>query len=141
MARASRDDRMLAAVRRVLDRDEEVVDQGRCWAATRRANVPLLFLGRRRYDVVLTDRRILLFSRRQGALRPDDVALVKRYGALTLDSERHHVPLLQQRIHTDTGTAMVLEWPPRSRRLGAILADELGRTASRVPAPPAPPAR
>ena len=112
---------MLAAVRRVLDRDEEVVDQGRCWAATRRANV--------------------LFSRRRGALRPDDVALVKRYGALTLDSERHHVPLLQQRIHTDTGTAMVLEWPPRSRRLGAILADELGRTASRVPAPPAPPAR
>jgi hypothetical protein len=137
MAGASRDDRMLAAVSRVFDRDEEVVDHGRCWAATRRENVPLLFLRRRLYDVVLTDRRILLFSRRRGALRPDDVALVKRYGALTLDSERRHVPLLQQRIHTDTGTAMVLEWQPRYRRLGEILADALGHTAARASAPPA----
>jgi len=129
MAGASRNDRMLAAVHRVLDRDEEIVDQGRCWAATRRANVPLLFLGRHLYYVVLTDRRILLFSRRRGTLRPDDVVLVKRYGALTLDSERHHVPLLQQRIHTDTGTAMVIEWQPRFRRLGDLLADELDRSA------------
>ncbi|MFA5885665.1 MAG: hypothetical protein WDA60_17575 [Acidimicrobiia bacterium] len=132
MAGASRNDHMVAAVQRVLDRDEVIVERGRCWAAVRREHVPLLFLGRKQYDVVLTDRRIMLFSRRRRTLRPDDVALVKRFGALTLDSERRGVPLLQQRIHTDTGAAMVIEWPPRYRRMGGMLADEIEQTAHRA---------
>ena len=45
--------------------------------------------GRHQYDVVLTDRRMLLFSRRhRRRLRPDDVAFAKRSTALTLESTR-----------------------------------------------------
>jgi hypothetical protein len=124
-----REERMLAAIRRVLDRDETIVDRGRCWGAVRRPHTPLLFLRRRQYDVVLTDRRIVLFSRR--AFRPDDLVLVKRFTALSLASRRLRPTLVQHRIHTDAGRAVVLEWDWRNRRLGSQLAQVLEQSTPR----------
>jgi hypothetical protein len=129
---ASREQRVLAAIGRVLDRDEEVTGRGRCWAAARRPHVPLLFLGRHRYDVFLTDRRLVLVAVRHRRLRPGDVALVKRFEALALLETRRRPTLLQQRIRLDTGTMMVLEWPPGSRGLARMLADALSRPYDRV---------
>ena len=60
----SRNERILEIVERVLDPDERIEARGVCWAAVRRPKVPLLLLGRHQYDVVLTDRRMLMFSRR-----------------------------------------------------------------------------
>jgi hypothetical protein len=127
MAGASRNDRVLAAIRRVLDHDEEVVERDRCWAAVRRPHVPLLLLSRHQYEAFLTDRRLILIRRHRRALQPTDVVLVKRFEAMTLVEEHQRVLLLQQRIHTDTGTSIVVEWPRRSRRLGWALSSELPR--------------
>jgi hypothetical protein len=117
---------MLASVERVLDDEEHVDERGVCWAATRRPKVPLLFLGRHQYDVMITDRRILLFSRRRWRrLRPDDVAMAKRFTALTLDATHDRVVLLQQLVRTDTGARLVLEWRRRHRDVGRKLAAAL----------------
>ena len=117
MARQSRKERILGAVQRALDPDEEVEARGVCWAAVRRPKVPLLLLGRHQYDVVLTDRRMLMFSRRRRRLQPDDVAFAKRFTALTLESAHNGFPLARQHITTDTGRHLIIEWRPRHRAL------------------------
>jgi hypothetical protein len=118
----SRNEHILGAVQRVLDADEHVEARGVCWAAVRRPKVPLLFLGRHQYDVVLTDRRMLMFSRRhRRRLRPEDVAFAKRYTALTLESTRGGFPLTRVHVVTDTGRRLVVEWRPRHRALARRL--------------------
>lgn len=131
MAGSARDERMLAAIQRVLDHDERVLDRGRCWAAVRRPHIPLLVLRRRQYDAFLTDRRIILIAHRRGPLRPSDVVLAKRFDALVLGAEHRRVTLLQQRLHTDTDVSIVVEWPRRWRDLGLVLSDELDRETDR----------
>jgi hypothetical protein len=122
----SRNERILGVVHRVLNADEQVEARGVCWAAVRRPKVPLLVLGRHQYDVVLTDRRILMFSRRHHRhLRPDDVAFAKRYAALTLESAGGGFPLTRHHIVTDTGRRLVVEWRPRHRALARRLAAAL----------------
>jgi hypothetical protein len=117
---------MRASVERVLDDDEHLDQRGVCWAATRRPKVPLLLLGRHQYDVMLTDRRVLLFARRRWRrLRPDDVAMAKRFTALTLEGTHDHVVLLQHLVRTDTGARLVLEWRRRHRDIGRTLAAAL----------------
>ena len=41
------------------------------------------------------------------------------------------VELLQQRLRTDAGLAVVVEWPRRSRDLGWIVSDEVPRAPVR----------
>jgi hypothetical protein len=125
MARPARDEQTLAAIRQVMDPDERIVGRGACWAAVRRPRVPLLVLGRRRYDAVVTDRRLVLVARRRSARRPADVAHAKRFSALVLEEQHRRPTLLQQRIRTDTGTRVVVEWPRRARALGRMVADAL----------------
>jgi hypothetical protein len=130
--RASRNERILGVVERVLDADERVVGRGVCWAAVRRPRVPLLVLGRHQYDVVITDRRVLMFSRRRRSLRPDDVAFAKRFTALTLESGPGvGFPLSRHHIATDTGRRLVIEWRPRHRALARRFTSSL--TAARTP--------
>jgi hypothetical protein len=118
-------------VQRVLDADERVEARGVCWAAVRRPKVPLLILGRHQYDVVLTDRRVLMFSRRRRRLRPDDVAFAKRYSALTLESgPSAGFPLARHRIATDTGRRLVIEWRPRHQALARRFTAALTASAS-----------
>jgi hypothetical protein len=93
-----------------------------------RSRVPLFILGRHQYDVVLTDRRIMMFTRRRRRRAlADDVAFAKRYGSLTLESARNGVPLLQHRVSTNTGSGFVVEWRARHRALGHRFADALPR--------------
>jgi len=129
--RESRNERILDAVQRVLDLGEHIEARGVCWAAVRRPKVPLLVLGRHQYDVVLTDRRVLMFSRRRRRLRPDDVAFAKRYSALTLESGRGTgFPLARHHIATDTGRRLVIEWRPRHRALARRFTAAITTTAS-----------
>jgi len=124
MAR-NRDEQLRSAIRRVLDPDERVEGRGWCWAAPERPRVPLLILRRRRYDAVVTDRRLILVARRRGPVRAEDVTLVKHFDALELRAEHERPTLLQQRLRTDSGLALVVEWPRRSRDLGWIVSDEV----------------
>jgi hypothetical protein len=134
----SRNERILGIVQRVLEADERVEARGVCWAAVRRPKVPLLVLGRHQYDIVLTDRRVLMFSRRRRRLRPDDVAFAKRYSALTLERGRGiGFPLARHHIATDTGRRLVIEWRPRHRALARRFTAAL--TAPAAPAAPASP--
>lgn len=128
---AERDERMLAAIRRVLDADERIEGRARCWAAVRRPRVPLLFLGRHRHDAIVTDRRLILVARRRGELRPADVTLAKHFDGLVLEAEHQRPTLLQQRLRTDAGLPVVVEWPRRSRDLGWIVSDEVPRAVRR----------
>lgn len=108
----------------MLDPGEEITRRGLCWATVRRPHVPLLVAGRHQYEVVLTDRRLLLVSRRRRRLKSGDVILAKRFSSLTLGDTRQRIALLQQRIHTDAAE-FVLEWRPRHRALGRELADAI----------------
>lgn len=132
MAGSSRDQRMLAAIRRVLDADERIEGRGRCWAAVRRPRVPLLFLGRHRFDAFVTDRRLILIARRRGPLEPADVRLAKHFDAMVLEAEHRRPTLLQHRLRTDAGLSVVVEWPLRSRSLGRVVSDEVPRAPDRV---------
>lgn len=118
---------MLAAIRRVLDAGERIEARGWCWAAVERRRVPLLFLRRRRFDAFVTDRRLILVARSRGPLSPSDVKLVKHFDALVLDGEHRRPTLLQQRLRTDAGLAMVVEWPRRTREIGHLVSDEVPR--------------
>ena len=130
VVRESRNERILGVVQRVLDPEEQVEARGVCWAAVRRPKVPLFLLGRHQYDVVLTDRRMLMFSRRRRRLRPDDVAFAKRFSALTLESARGGFPLARHHIATDTGRRLIIEWRPRHRALARRFTTALAPAAS-----------
>ena len=124
----------MSVVNRVLDDGEAVTHRGVCWAVVRRGRVPLLILGRHQYDVVLTDRRLLLFARRRRRLRADDVAFAKRFTSLTLEASPNRV-LLQQRIRTDIDALLVLEWRPRYRELAHTLGTALAKIPTRRAVP------
>jgi hypothetical protein len=129
---ADRDQRMLAAIRRVLDPDERIEGRAWCWAAVRRPRVPLLVLRRRRYDAFVTDRRLILIGRRRGALQPADVTLVKHFDALVVEEVHRRPTLHQQRLRTDADLALVIEWPLGSRVLAETVADEIRRARREV---------
>src|SRR5260370_39910940 len=59
-------DQTVAATHGALVEGERVVASGYCCAVPLR-RVPLLFMGRHRYAPILTNRRVLLFARRDGA--------------------------------------------------------------------------
>jgi hypothetical protein len=131
MARPSRDERLLLAISKVLDPGEDITDRGKCWAAVRGSRTPLLFLGRHQYEVVLTDRRAMLFSRRRRRrVRTDDVALAKRYESLSLEAE-HRRYLLQHLVNVDRGQRLVIEWRPRQRAIGHRFAGAIAAAHAR----------
>jgi hypothetical protein len=116
----------VAATHGALVEGERVVASGFCWAAQLR-RVPLLFLGRRRYVMVLTNRRLLLFPRRGRHLpRPSDLVLGKRYEWFQLGKVRRVRPMLQVLVTTGGGARMVFEFPPNRRELGRTLTAHLG---------------
>jgi hypothetical protein len=115
---------------------EAIVQRGRCWAARLRPGVPLLFLGRRQAQMVLTDRRVLvLASTRSREPLERDLVIGKRYDSLQLRRVRRLRPLLQLVVAGNGATEMVFEFGPGSRRVGLALLDRLtGRGSSGVPA-------
>jgi len=107
----------------VLREGEEVRAHGTCWALLRRERVRLLFQARRRYELVLTDKRLLLLARgkhqrRRLGLGPDGVALEHALELLHLERSRTGFPLLQLRVELPTGRTLVLEFDRVRRTLG-----------------------
>ena len=108
--------------------DDEVLEgEGRCWAA-RRGRVPLLFAKRRRYHLLLTDRRLVLVAWKATTWPvPDPPVLSKRYETLELQRRRWLPTYLQLRILQAQGTVVVLEFPQGQRFLGKQLAEAIRR--------------
>jgi hypothetical protein len=117
--------RLTAAVDAVLLPGERLASTAIGWAAQLRPRVPLLFLGRRQYWFVLTDRRLLVFGRRRGGPTADDLVLAKRYTFFTLERTHRLRPLLQLRIRGANDSRLVLEFRPRQRPVAAELAARL----------------
>ncbi len=116
----------VAATHGVLVEGERVVAYGLCWAAQLR-RIPLVLLGRRRYLLLLTNRRVLLFARRGRHLpRPSDLVIGKRYEWFKLGRVRRARPLMQVLVTTGNGARMIFEFPPRRRELGRTLVGRLG---------------
>jgi hypothetical protein len=131
-------DQRVAATHGALVEGERVVASGVCWAARLR-RAPLLFLGRKRYLLILTNRRVLLFGRRGRHLpRPNDPVIGKQYAWFELGRVRTARPLMQVQVTTGGGARMVFEFPPRRRELGRTLAGRLRDGAPAEDAPPAP---
>lgn len=112
-----------------------------CWAA-QLGRIPPLFQGRRRYVMILTNRRILLFAgRRRHTPRPTDLVLGKRYEWFKLGRVRRARPLMQVLVTSGNGARMLFEFQPHRRELARTLVSELASRRD-MPALPAagPPA-
>ena len=129
-------DPMADAARSLLVAGERVVEFGHCWGAQRREHLPLALARRNQYLMVLTDRRLLLFTRRSGPVRTDDLVFGKRYQTFEIDKVHRVRPLLQVRVNASTGTRMVFEFQPTRRHVGDALVRRLDRTPiAALPAP------
>ena len=96
---------------------------------------------RRQYLMVLTDRRLLLFTRRRRrALRASDLVIGKRYEAFSLSRVRKSLPLYSVRVEANNGTRMVFEFRPGQRHLGGALVARLTPAPAVSAPPPAAPA-
>jgi len=127
---------MADAARRVLVEGERIVEFGYCWGAQRREHLPLVLARRDQYLMVLTDRRLLLFTRRSGPVQANDLVIGKRYQTFELDKVHRARPLLQVRVNASTGARMVFEFRPSRRRVGDALVRRLDRTPiAALPAP------
>lgn len=113
-----------------LGTGEEIETIGLCWATRQRIGVPLLFLARRRYHLVLTNRRALVFERRGRAAR--SLSLGKRFATLGLVRVRARRLLFQVAVSGAGDVPLVFEFGPRYRSLGRALVHALDGTA--VPA-------
>ena len=76
-----------------LGTGEEIEHIGACRPTRQRIGVPLLFLARRQYFLVLTNRRVLVFERRGNAA--GSLSLGKRFETLGLVRVRTRRPLSQ----------------------------------------------
>jgi hypothetical protein len=131
--------RLTAAVDTVLAPGERLDSTAIGWAAQLRPRVPLVFLGRRQYWFVLTDRRLLVFGRRRGGPTADDLVLGKRYAFFTLERTRWLRPLFQHRIRGANDSRLVLEFRPRQRSVAAELAARLTPTPGATDSGPTEP--
>jgi len=124
---ASSTRRLTSMIESVLTPGERLTATGIGWAAQLRPKVPLVFLGRRQYWFALTDRRMLVFSRRRGGPGPEDLVLGKRYPFFWLEKVHRHRPLFQIRIRGANDSRLVLEFRPGHRGLAAELVARLTR--------------
>ncbi len=127
-------EQIVGAAHGTLVDGERVTEFGTCWAAQRKPRLPLLFTARRRYLMVLTDRRLLLFTRRRWgrSLQLRDLVLGKRYEAFALTKVRRSFPLSSIQAEAHSGVRMIFEFSPGQRHLRG------GLLARLTPAPPIP---
>jgi hypothetical protein len=124
MARES-EQRIRAAAEAVLVDGERITAKGTCWAAQRRGRVPLPFVARRQYLLVLTDRRLLVFERSRRGPQPTDLVIGKRYEAFGLDRVRRGPFLMQVKTRANSGNELVFEFRRRHREIGGELVARL----------------
>jgi hypothetical protein len=121
-------DRIIAATKPALASGEHLRSCSAVWAAECGGGVPLLFRGRSRHYLALTDQRLILFRapRRRRALTADDVLIAKRHSAFTLEKSTRFSPMLQVRIRDAADREIALEFRPRDRTVGRELVAVLG---------------
>lgn len=129
MARAAKQ-QVEDAARAVLIEGERVTSTGECWAVQARSRMPLAFLARRQYLMALTDRRVLVFTRRRRGPQASDLIIGKRYETFTLGRVKRRRPLVQVAVHASSGNRLVFEFRRRQRELAGELIARL------TPAPP-----
>jgi hypothetical protein len=135
MTRSSTRERIVARANGTLGGDEHIVGAARVWATDTRSGVPLLFRQRHRYDLVVTDQRLILLARprrvrvpwRRARRQPDAPAVAKRHGAFTILHIRRNAPLAQLRLGYDDGVALVLEFHPTDRGVARDLTGYIHR--------------
>lgn len=112
----------------MLARDEGFRRAGPVWAVEQRGRAPLFFQARDPHVLVLTDQRLVLFSRprRRRPLSMNDLVIAKRYSTFTPVRARRFRPMLQLRLRTSADRVLVLEFRPRDRALARKLVRELG---------------
>jgi hypothetical protein len=112
----------------MLARDEAFRRAGHVWAVEERGRAPLFFRARDPHVLVLTDQRLVLFSRprRRRPLSMNDLVIAKRYSTFTPVRARRFRPMLQLRLRTSADRVLVLEFRPRDRALARKLVRELG---------------
>ncbi|HEU5301898.1 MAG TPA: hypothetical protein VFW06_06640 [Acidimicrobiia bacterium] len=111
-----------------LGTGEEIATSGRCWATRQRLGVPLLFLARHQYLLVLTNRRLLVFEGR--GRTAGSLSLGKRFETLELVRVRTRRLLSQVTVSGAGDVPLVFEFRPRNRALGAALVRALDRSAT-----------
>jgi len=116
-----------------LGTGEEIEHIGTCWATRQRIGVPLLFLARRQYFLVLTNRRVLVFERRGRAAGA--LSLGKRFETLELVQVRTRRLLSQVSVSGAGDVPLVFEFRPRSRALGQALVRALEGGVPPAPTP------
>jgi hypothetical protein len=130
-------EQIVAAAHGALVDGERVTEFGTCWAAQLKHRVPVLVTARRQYLMVLTDRRLLLFTRRRRkALRASDLVIGKRYEAFSVSKVRRALPLFSVRVEASNGARMVFEFRPGQRQLGGALVARLTPAQPALPAAP-----
>ena len=117
-----------AVVTPLLTRGELFRRAGPVWAVEQRGRAPLFFRARDPHVLVLTDQRLILFSRprRRRPLGVNDLVIAKRYSTFTPVRARRFRPMLQLGLRTTADRVLVLEFRPRDRALARELVDELG---------------
>jgi hypothetical protein len=120
MKRATQRERIGRLVAPQLSADEELVGTAVVWAA-RRGRGPLLFRGRHRHPLALTDSRVIVFERLRRAKKHPAPVLNARLATLRLERVRS-LPLLYQ-VLVDAGNdrRAVFEFSRHDRELGHSL--------------------
>jgi hypothetical protein len=121
-------EQIIAATQPTLGSGEYIRSCSKVWAAETGGRVPLLFRGRSRHYLALTDQRLILFQapHRRRPLTADEMLIAKRHSSFTLEKTRRYLPLLQVRIRDSADREIALEFRPRDRSIGRELATVLG---------------
>jgi hypothetical protein len=113
MRRDARQAQIAALVAPQLGATEELLGTCTVWAA-RLNRVPLLFRGRHRYPLALTDARVLLFDRPRRRQQPDPL-LALRFSRLEVLGSRRRIRLYQLVLGAEQDRRFVVEFLPRDR--------------------------
>jgi hypothetical protein len=121
-------EQIVAATEPSLGGGEHIRSCSEVWATECGGRMPLLFRGRSRHYLALTDHRLILFRapRRRRPLTSEELLIAKRHSSFTLEKMRRFSPLLQVRIRDAGDREIALEFRPRDRKVGRELATVLG---------------
>jgi hypothetical protein len=121
-------EQIVAATEPSLGGGEHIRSCSEVWATECGGRMPLLFRGRSRHYLALTDHRLILFRapRRRRPLTSEELLIAKRHSSFTLEKMRRFSPLLQVRIRDAGDREIALEFRPRDRNVGRDLATALG---------------
>ena len=102
------------------------------WAA-RLSQVPLLFRGRHRYPLALTDARVLLFDRQRRRRRQPDPLLALRFSRLEVLSSRRRFRLHQLVHGAEEDRRFVVEFSRRDRSVAHELEEQIASARHDAP--------